>query len=94
MKKALEVSIPISIFREDDKYIAYSPVLDLVTYADSEEQVKRRFSESTDIFFEELEAKGTLDEILTELGWKKIADQWQPPTVKTESESVKVPATV
>ena len=32
-----------------------------------------------DIFFEELSKKGTLNDVLEELGWTKIKKQWVPP---------------
>ena len=92
MRKLLEVSIPISFLREDDKYIAYTPALDLSTYGSTEDEAKRRFSEAVEILFNELDEKGTLHEVLTGLGWKRIDKSWQPPTVKTELESIKVPA--
>jgi hypothetical protein len=94
MKGLLEVSIPVSFFREDDKYIAYTPVLDLSTYGSTEEEAKRRFSEVVKIFFDQLDEKGTLHEVLTELGWRRVDRNWQPPKVKTEYESIKLPALV
>ena len=38
----LGVQLPVSIFREDKHYIAYTPVLDLSTSAKSYEEVKKR----------------------------------------------------
>ena len=48
----LGIQLPISIFREDKHYIAYTPVLDLSTSAKSYEEVKKRFHEVVAIFFD------------------------------------------
>jgi len=94
MKKkiALNFKVPVSIFREGKAYIAYSPVLDLSTSALSFEKVKKRFNEAVTILVEELMEMGTLDEVLSDLGWKKVARQWQSPLPIThEMANVSVP---
>ena len=45
MVKLQNVKLTVFIFREGDKYIAYTPALDLSTCGDSSEQAKRRFEE-------------------------------------------------
>ena len=89
----LELKLPISILREDKKYVAYTPALDLSTSGKNYEEVKKRFNEIVNIFFEELIKKGTLDEVLRGLGWKRIQAKWNPPiVVSQESQAVRVPA--
>lgn len=75
----IQAKIPVSILREGNKFVAYSPALDLSTSADSHEDVKRRFAEIIDIFFEETLKKGTLNTVLADLGWKKMKSNWVPP---------------
>lgn len=77
----LDVSLPVIILREGKYFIAHSPVLDLSTSGKSFEEVKKRFVEVVDIFFEELIQMGTLDEVLADLGWQKVQKRWQPPTL-------------
>lgn len=92
MKINYAVSIPVSIFKEGKYYIASSPVLDLSTSAKTFEAVKKRFGEAVDIFFEELIAKGTLDEVLCELGWQKKEKNWVPPVlIAHESKQLNLP---
>ena len=74
--------LPISIFKEREHFIAYTPALDLSTSGKNYEQVKKRFNEIVAIFFEELIKKGTIDEVLENLGWQKIKKQWIPPSLK------------
>ncbi|MBZ1348310.1 MAG: hypothetical protein KYQ20_00860 [Candidatus Nealsonbacteria bacterium] len=89
----LNFKLPVSILREGKKYVAYTPVLDLSTSGKSYEEVKRRFDEIVNIFFEELIKKGTLDEVLRDLGWKRVQAKWNPPVlISQELQMVQVPA--
>lgn len=89
----LEFKLPVSILQEGKKYVAYTPALDLSTSGNNYEDVKRRFSEIVDIFFEELVKKGTLEDVLLDSGWTRADAQWMPPTVVSqESQIVRVPA--
>jgi hypothetical protein len=83
MKKlTFEIQLPVSIFREGKAFVAYSPALDLSTSGKTFEQTQKRFNEIVEIFFEELEKKGTTDKVLLSLGWEKsIKSRWIPPTV-------------
>ncbi len=91
-KLMLEIKLPVSILREDKKYIAYTPVLDLSTSGKDYEEAKSRFEEIVDIFFEGLVKKGTLREVLQDLGWKHARTKWIPPIViSQESQTVEVP---
>jgi len=74
-------SVPVNFFREGKTFIAYSPVLDLSTSGGSFEEAKKRFREVVGIFFEELIKKGTLDEVLSGLGWQKKRREWLPPAL-------------
>jgi len=94
MKKLmLEFKLPVSILREGKKYVAHTPALDLSTSGRSYEEVKKRFNEIVNIFFEESIRKGTLEEALRDLGWKRAQARWNPPVViSQESQTVRVPA--
>lgn len=73
MKKALlKVKLPVSVFKEGRHFITYTTALDLSTSGKTYAEVKRRFDEAVKIFFEEIIEKGTFEEILQELGWRKI----------------------
>ncbi|PIS14935.1 hypothetical protein COT64_00040 [Candidatus Shapirobacteria bacterium CG09_land_8_20_14_0_10_39_12] len=91
-KVLFRVSLPVSILKEGKYFIAYTPVLDLSTSGRSFEKAKERFGKVVQIFFEELLEKGTLDEVLGDLGWRKIKKEWTPPfVVAQESENFRVP---
>ncbi len=92
MSAKVNINILVNTFKEGDIYIAYSPMLDLSTYAPTFEKAQKRFREAVQIFFEELDEKGTTEEVLTSLGWRKIKDEWTPPLpIHNEVSSFMVP---
>ena len=94
MKKMyIQYSLPVSVIRENKRFVAYTPALDLSTSGKSYAEAQRRFLEISSIFLEELFQKGTASEVLGELGWRKTKKQWQPPVVVSQqSEIISVPA--
>ena len=83
-KDKIQFKLPVSIFKEGKYFIAHSPALDLSTSGRDYEEVKRRFNEVVEIFFQELIQKKTLNEVLKNLGWQKIRGQWRPPVFITQ----------
>jgi len=82
MKKVqFQVKLPVSFLKDGDSFIAYTPVLDLSTAGKSFEEAQKRFIEAVQLFLEELVEAGTLDEVLTGLGWQKINNTFSPPVV-------------
>ena len=93
MKKIMFVKLPVSILKEGNRFVVYSPAIDLSTSGKTYNEAKKRFAEIVDIFFEEIDKKGSSETVLKELGWKKVQTQWQPPVIiSQESELFKVPA--
>lgn len=92
MKKAVvKFTLPVSIFREEKHFIAYTPALDLSTSGKTFAEAKQRFAEAVNIFFNEVAKKETLNDVLKELGWKKVQKKWSPPPLVAHMpEEVKV----
>ncbi len=91
--KNLQFSLPVSIIKEGHTFVAHTPALDISTCADTLLEVKQRFIELVEIFFEELEKKGTTDEVLESMGWQKVRSSWEPPVeVEHTIEEFEVPA--
>lgn len=87
------VKLSVFIFREGKRFIAYTPSLDLSTSGKTFKETQKRFEEAVQILFEELEAKGTREEVLSNLGWRKVERRWQSPvTIAHEMREVKIPA--
>ena len=56
------------------------------------EDAKKNFTEAVELFFDEIVAMGTLEDVLLDLGWKKQAHSFIPPVVISQGmESVKAP---
>ena len=90
MKKVrIDFNLPVSFLKEDKRFIAYTPVLDLSTSGKTYKEARRRFEEAAQLFFEETLRKGTLDEALQDLGWQKREARWQPPVV-VSNEPIRV----
>lgn len=91
-KVLLEFNLPVSFIREGKRVVAYTPALDLSTSGKNYTEARKRFSEIVNIFFEELIKNDTLEEVLKDLGWKRVQAKWSPPTViSQESQTVRVP---
>ncbi len=92
MKKTqFKFSLSISILKESNRFIAYSPAIDLSTSGKTYEEAKKRFDEAASVFFEEIFEQGTLNDVLKDLGWKKIQKKWIPPLViSQESQEISV----
>lgn len=75
------ISLPVVILKEGKHFVAYTPALDVATSGKTYEQVKERFTEIVEIFLEELVEKGTLNKVLSELGWQRRQKEWFPPVV-------------
>ena len=89
------VQLPVIVIKEAKHFVAYTPALELSTSGPTEEKARQRFGEVVQIFFEEVEEKGTLAEVLGELGWQKIDSSWTPPQVISHTnQEVKIPSLV
>lgn len=90
---AFSFKLGVIFMREGDSFIAFSPALDLSTSASSFEKARMRFAEAVKIFFAEIMKKGTLEDVLGDLGWQKHNKEWKPPyIVSQESELIQVSA--
>ena len=91
-------SLPVIITKEKSGlFVISSPVLDIVTQGKNLNEAKKRFEELVIIFFEEITEMGTLEEVLTSLGWteewRKEKKAWQPPVVIESSlQEINIPA--
>lgn len=83
--------LPVTIFKEVDNFIAYTPALDLSTCGRTFEEAKKRFAEAVNLFFEELDRMGTTEQVLRNLGWKRVRKEWYPmSTIAHEMHQMQV----
>lgn len=79
--KMFDFKLPINILKQGKSYVAFCPVLDLSTAGKSTKDARSKIVEAINIFLEEIVEAGTVNEVLPELGWKKVQHNWNPPKV-------------
>lgn len=94
MKKTeLTFNLPVLITKQNKRFVAYTPALDLSTSGKTEKDVKKKFVEIVVLFLEELVESNTIEDVLSEFGWKKIQKKWSPPEVVSSNfMGIKIPA--
>jgi len=90
IKGIKHLNLPVSFIKEGKQFVAWTPALDLSTAGRSIEEVKKNFAEAVGIFFEEIIAAGTLEDVLLDLGWKHQGQEFIPPVISQGVESVKI----
>jgi hypothetical protein len=77
----LSFNLNMIITKQNKRFVAYTPALDICTSGKTEKEAKTRFVELANIFLEELMEMGTINEVLSELGWTKVQKKWTPPKI-------------
>jgi len=90
--------LSVIVFKEGEKYVAYTPALDLSSSGSTCEQAQKRLVEAINIFIEETLKMGTLDNVLIDCGWQKVSKpqkHWIPPHIIAHVEQqVKIPVAI
>ncbi len=89
MLESLQVQLGVVFFKENEKFIAYCPAMDLSTCGDTFEHAQKRFDEAARLFLEEIIEMGTLEDVLTEYGWQKTSSPdhpWVPPAIIAKTQ--------
>lgn len=76
-----DFKLSVTFLKEGKQFIAYSPALDLSTCGKTLEEARRRFAEASLLLLQELHRRGSTEEVLTGLGWKKGRESFTPPLV-------------
>ena len=71
----VQANIPVLLFREGDTWIMYTPALDVSSSGSTQAEVKKNFNEAVEVFLETIYKDGTRDEVLFNLGWRKIEER-------------------
>ena len=85
MKLETSYALPVTIFREGEAFVAYTPALDLSSVGKTEEEAKKMFTEAVEAFFEDLSETKMLGAVLLDLGWTKTDGNFMPPKVVKHS---------
>jgi hypothetical protein len=63
------VNVKVLILTEGEYFVAYSPSLQLSSFAKTPREAKSAFDEALRIFLEETTKRGTLERLLLNYGW-------------------------
>ena len=95
LNNKLSFNLPFVITKQNKRFVAYTPALDISTSGRSEKEARKRFAELAIVFLEEIFEAKTANEVLSELGWVKIQKKWTPPKIiSSESIGLKIPTFV
>lgn len=93
--RKVQAKLSVVFFKENGKFVAYCPPLDLSSCGNTFEQAKNRIAEALDIFLQETIKMGTIDDVLQDCGWRKITrpkNHWEPPVYVGEiQQEVQLP---
>ena len=74
------IEFDMIVLKEEKAFVAYSPGLDVSSCGDTVEEAKANLKTAVRLFVEEAEKMGTLEDILTEAGYRKnAAHKWTAP---------------
>jgi len=90
--KINSVRLNVHFIKHNDGIIAYAPALDLSTIGKTIKKAQRMIHEAVNLFLEDLIDRGTLDKVLSDLGWVYRRSSWLPPQpIKEKAISLKIP---
>ena len=88
-----ELALTVQVWKEGATHVAYSPELDISSCAKTASQAKLRLREALELFLEEAQKTGALDDILAEAGFERRGKVYLPrPLVAREKVRLVLPA--
>jgi hypothetical protein len=74
-----QIQLQFVHMQQGKTHVLYAPALDISTCGASLKAAEKSFAQLVPVFLSELKAMGTLDAVLTELGWKKVKKSTRSP---------------
>ena len=71
-----KVIFRVEIFQEGDLFVGLCPELNVSSFGETIEEAKHSLREAVEVFLEECEAMGTIEEVMSEAGFDKEQDTW------------------
>lgn len=89
MSHKLEIDLTLQTWKEGDMYVSYTPELDVSSCGKTFDEARKNIHEAIELFLEEAESMGTLEEILDEAGFIKEEGVWRKPHMVTTVEKMR-----
>ncbi len=84
----MKLSYAVQIWREGDDYVAHALPLDLASSGSTPAKARRALGEAVTLFLDTAKQQGTLEQVLEETGYRRVARGWSGPRwLKTERAS-------
>ncbi len=88
----MSYKLPVLITKQNKRFVAYTPALDISTSGKTKKDAQDKFDELVSLFLEEIFESGNANSVLSELGWTKKQKKWTPPqVVSSTSVGFRVP---
>ncbi len=75
MNTAMSYNLPVLIAKQNKRFVAYTPVLDISTSGKTKKDAQKKFKGLVRLFLEEIFEAGTVKDVLTELAWTKTENR-------------------
>ncbi len=72
----MKIELQIEYFEEDGLIVALCPELQVSSFGDTLADAERSIKEALELFFEECETLGTVDEVLEKSGFRDANGNW------------------
>lgn len=72
----MKLDFRIEIFKEDGQFVAVAPELNVSSFGNTQKEARSSLREAVELFLEECRRMGTLEDILTEAGFKSEHKLW------------------
>ena len=73
----MKLDFRIEIFKEGKNFVAVAPELNVSSFGKSSKQAKESLKEAVELFLEECKRMGSLDDVLSEAGFKENKRFWK-----------------
>lgn len=73
----MQLNFRIEIFKEGNQYVAVAPELNVSSFGNTKDEAKASLREAVELFLEECRRMSTLEEVLTEAGFKSEHKLWK-----------------
>ncbi|MGE0085298.1 MAG: type II toxin-antitoxin system HicB family antitoxin [Desulfococcaceae bacterium] len=85
-----ELNLPITVFKEDDGFVSYCPLLDVSSQGDTQEEAKENLAEAVTGFMISCYEMGTLSNVLKECGFVPVS-QGEMNFAEPDSDFIHIP---
>ena len=76
---SVSITYRVEVFKEEGRYVSLCPELNVSSYGETEEEAESALREAVELFVEQCEEMGTLEQVLEEAAFERVstpAERW------------------